>query len=73
LSSSVADAARRNQCKARGHQHGAVGAFEDGAHRLDRTSVVGAILGETGEVMVEGGVDDGVRLACAVAKAFQIF
>jgi hypothetical protein len=34
--------------------------------------VVRAILREPGKIMVEGRVDDGIRLARAVAKAFQI-
>jgi hypothetical protein len=49
-----------------------VGPLECGAQRLDRVPVLVAIRHEVREIMVEGGVDDGVCLRRSGAKAVRI-
>ena len=66
------DPAGGQDCRSRGHQQLAAGSFEDGAHRLDRAAVLGAVLGEAREVVIEGGVDHGVRAARPGAQAVEV-
>jgi hypothetical protein len=64
--------ARRDQREARCDQHRALAAFQLRAYRFDCAAVVLAILSEAGEVVVERGMDHGIRRAGAGAEAVEI-
>jgi hypothetical protein len=55
-----------------GDEQGTIGAFERIAERLDRQSVLRAILGEFREVVDEGRVDHAVGCGRAAAQPVQI-
>ena len=65
-------AARGEERHAGRHEQRTVGAFEHGADRLDGALVLRAVLREFREVVVEGGVDHGIRLGGAAPQAVQI-